>query len=152
MFRAVNTESENERRKSNFERQKIINTYFSTIKTLKLEKFFALNVCYEQNQGLYDNGKSNLLYNYVSRSSYDIILQNIDKYGILEYKSPFFEFIRKSIDNGYYIRAQKLLNIAAKKNWATNEYFALKDKLYSVYFNVEKIDVTKPLKLENREI
>lgn len=134
MFKAVNTESENERRRAQFEKTRIQKSYLSALKTLNIDKFLAIKIHHEQNQAFYESAKSNLLYNFAAKSSSDAILKKVEEYGILNFKAPLFEFARKSLDEENFIRAHKLLNLAKHKKWTNNDYFELRKRMKSEYF------------------
>lgn len=132
MFRAVNTESESDRRRACLERQKIQNVYLSTLKTMKLSKLLSMEVRYEQNYNLLCNAKSNLLYGFVRRMSMGQLLESMEC-GFLESKVSFFEFVRKCIAEGNFIRAHKLLNLAKSREWVGNDYFELREEIGKKY-------------------
>lgn len=133
MFRAVNTESESERRKAHLERKKIQSTYLSALKSMNLAKMFSMEIRYEQNHGLFCNAKSNLLCSFIRKTPTDQLLGEIEAYGILESKSAFFEVVRKFIEEGNFIRAHKLLNLAQSKGWVNNDYFELREEISRKY-------------------
>lgn len=134
MFRAVNTESENERRKESFEKSKIQTMYLATLKSLNIDKFLSLKINYERNQVFFESAKSNLLYSFVSKSPSEKIVEVLEKYEILKFKTPFFEFVRKTLEDENYLRAQKLLNLAKSNKWAGNDYFNLKTQIEKDYY------------------
>lgn len=134
MFRAVNTESELERRRFISERQKIHNLFISSSRSLNIEKFLSFNVSFEQNQSLYDNAKSNLLFGYVNKNKVETLIKFLDKHNFLESKQAFFEFIRICIEDSKFVQAKKLLNIAKSKGWFSNDYFELKKSVQNLYF------------------
>lgn len=135
MFKAVNVESESDKRLCEFEKKRIEKSYLATLKTLNLDSFLATQIKYEQNLSFYKNAYSNLLVEYVSIKCDREILENLEKYKILEHTNSFFELLRKSIKNENFIRAKKLLNLAKSKNWMRNEYYDLKRELEQLYFN-----------------
>jgi hypothetical protein len=139
MFRAVNTETEYERKRTQVERLKIKNVYISAVKTLNIEKYFELKVQFEQNQGFYLAGKSNLLYNLVRRSPLKNMDELIKKHNILESKLAFFEFVKKCIDNGLFVKAKKLLNCARIKGWICNDLFDFENQIEETYFKGQKM-------------
>ncbi|ELA41448.1 uncharacterized protein VICG_01553 [Vittaforma corneae ATCC 50505] len=139
MFRAVNTESESERKRILFERTRIQALYFSVAKTLNIDKFVELKVQFEQNQGLYSAGKANLLFSLVRKTPMEKLEELIEKYGVLESKPAFFEFIRKCIENEKFVKAKKLLNMARTKGWWCNDLFDLENTIECKYFKGGKI-------------
>jgi hypothetical protein len=140
MFRAVNTESEHERKRIHYERIKIKNVYLSVTKTLNVEKYFEMKIHFEQNKGFYLAGKANLLYNLVRRTQINELDKMLEKYDILESKCAFFEFARKCIENGLFVRAKKLLNIARSKGWWCNDLYDLESLIESKCFSGEKVE------------
>lgn len=134
VFRAVNTESELERRKFLSERQKIQNLYISSSKSMNIDRFLAFNVSFDQNQAFYNNAKSNILFSFVNKNKVETLLKFLEKYNFLESKQAFFEFIRICIDESRFIQAKKLLNLAKLKGWFCNDYFELKKSIESLYF------------------
>lgn len=139
MFRAVNTESEFEKRRCLSERQKIQNLYISSAKSLNIDRFLSFKVSFDQNQPLYDNAKSNLLFSLVNKSKVENLLELSKKYGILESKQAFFEFVRMFIRDGKFVQSRKLINLAKTKGWFCNEFFELKNFIENEYFGGAKL-------------
>jgi len=134
MFRAVNTESETERRKALQERAKIQSTYLSAMKTLDIEKYLEIRIQFEQNDGLYLAGKANLLYGLVRKTPVVKLDELVEKYRILETRLAFFELARRWIDNGMFVKARKLLNMARERGWWCNDLFDLEGRIEREYF------------------
>lgn len=134
MFRAVNTESEHERKRMLFERARLQALYFSVTKTLNVDKFMELKIQFEQNQGLYSAGKANLLFSLVRRTQIEKLEKLIEKYNILESKPAFFEVIRKYIESERFVGAKKLLNKSRAKGWWCNDLFDLEKEIERKYF------------------
>lgn len=143
MFRAVNTESESERRRIAAERQNIQANYLSATKTLNLDKFLDMKVMFEQNQEIYKIAKANLLFTFVRRTPLENVEGLINKYHVLESKPAYFELVRKYIKCENFIRAKKLLNLARSNGWICNDLFDLEKEITKKYFN-DAVSFKKP--------
>lgn len=135
MFRAVNIESEYEKKRASQEKHKIQEMYFSCLKTLCIEKFFNIRILFDQNRPFYETARSNLLYNIVRKTSLPVLEKVLQEYDITESKHAFFEFVRKCIDNSMFVRAKKLLNLARKNKWWCNDLFDLEKDIDKLYFS-----------------
>lgn len=134
MFKAVNTESETDKKKILQERAKIQAAYLAATKTLNIEKYLEMKIRFEQNESFYLTGRGNLLYSLVRKTSSDKLDEVIRKYDVLDTKLAFFEVARKCVEGGAFVRAKKLLNLARKKGWICNDLFDLEEEIRTGYF------------------
>lgn len=134
MFRAVNTESEHERKKIMHEKTKIQSSYLSALKTLNIDKFVDLKIQFEQNSDFYAAARANLLFSLVKKAPRSKLEEIYRNYSIQECKVALFEYARRSIEEGEFIKARKLLNLARKKGWWCNDLFDLEEVIEGKYF------------------
>lgn len=134
MFKAVNTDSESQRKKISIENQRIRDLYMDTLQTLNIKKFLELQVLHSQNQPFYLKAKSNIMYNYVKCVDISILNENKEKYDFLEHKHSFFEVVEKNIRGGNFVRARKLLNLAKERGWLCNSLYSLASRIEDDYF------------------
>ncbi|KAI4290880.1 hypothetical protein PAPHI01_0154 [Pancytospora philotis] len=135
MFRAVNMESERQRREARAENQRINELYLAALKSRDYGAYLALDVQYDQNKPLYARGKSNLMYNYVCDNSVDTLRRNAWGYNLTEYKHSLFRLAKKNIDAGNFVYAKKLLNAARAKGWGCNSLYDLEARIEKEYFS-----------------
>ena len=129
MFRAVNTESEYEKKRSLSERLKIHDFYLFSLKSSNIDRFLSFNVVFDQNQQLFNTAKSNLFFSLVYKNKVENLLELSKKYNFLELKQSFFAFVRICLDEKKFIQAKKLLNLSKKRGWFCNEYFTLNQEI-----------------------
>jgi hypothetical protein len=133
MFKAVNTESVQEIKKSLEERKIIRGIYLSCLKSSNIEKLMSFNVIFDQNQQLYTTAKSNLFFSLVHKNNSEKLIEFSKKYNFLEFKQPFFEFVKICISESKFVKAKKLLKLARGKGWFCNDYFSLKNEIKAKY-------------------
>lgn len=134
MFKAANTDSETQRRKTSAEAQKIRDLYMEVLQTLDIGKFLEFRVMSDQNQPFYTRARSNLMYNYVKSTDVSVLNENRENYDFLDYRYAFFEVVEKNIGAGNFVRARKLLNVARERGWQCNSLYTLEREIESRYF------------------
>lgn len=137
MFRAVNTDSELQKKERVQERKELIAAYTKCQNEGIIEPFMDKKVEYESNKGLLENGKSNLLCEFIRSGEIQEIENKIDEYSMIETKYPLFSLINRYLVEKRYIRAKKLLNIARAKGWYCNELYNTEAKLNKLVFGEE---------------
>lgn len=137
MFKAANTDSETQRRKTSVEAQKIRDLYMEVLRTLDIKKFLEFKVQNDQNQPFYTRARSNLMYNYVKRTDVAVLNENKENYDFLDYRYSFFEVVEKNIAAGNFVRARKLLNMAKERGWQCNSMYSLEKEIENRYFGAE---------------
>lgn len=135
MFRAINTESEVQRKAAKIENAKIVQLYLDALENRKYDAFLEFSVLYDQNKSLYNKGRSNLFYNYVMETDVETLNENKEKLDFLEYKLAVFALVEKNIKAGNYVRAKKLLNFARTKGWICNNLYKLEERIKAEYFD-----------------
>jgi hypothetical protein len=139
MFKAVNTESDAIKKKTQVEKERIKELYLTALRTMKFDMLFNFKVSFETNQEFFNCAKSNLMYNYVKKTEIKKLLENLEKINFLEHKNALFEFVRKNIETENYVAARKLLNKAKDNGWYCNDYYDYNKRIECEYFGIIKM-------------
>lgn len=125
MFRAINTESLLQKKKTNIERKKLKEVYMNACRTLNIKDFLKEKVVYESNEIFYRKAKVNLYIQIIKNISLEIFESMFNINELVEYEELLFLIGSKYISEKKYIRAKKILNIAIEKGWYSNKLFNL---------------------------
>ncbi|ORD99363.1 hypothetical protein A0H76_978 [Hepatospora eriocheir] len=134
MFRALNTELDDLRNKVELEKEKLINLYNDTLLNGKYEEFLECGLIYKENESILQEGKSNILYNFVKNRPLPIVEDKLIKFKICENKQAFYMYIRKVLNMKDFIKTRNLLNKAKNMGWYDYEYMNLNTKLNNEYY------------------
>lgn len=136
MFKAINIEFEDIKNKIELEKIQIEQFYNICLISKKYIDFFDFKVLYEENMYIFETGKANLLFHYVSNNKlYDIEI-NFKKYNILNYKDAYFAYLYKLLYAKHFYKLQKYLIVAQDNNWYCYYYFNIIDSIQTYYYNI----------------
>lgn len=129
MFTPLNEEHNPEKLKEiEKEKNNLKRLYYLSLLNKKPEEIFSYELVHEENLHFLHRVKEYSLYNYIKSGKKKINLDDV-----IGYKRPLLEYIETLINDGQFIKAKKLINIAKDKKFTCNKYYELQRRVRKEY-------------------
>ncbi|KAF9761563.1 hypothetical protein NGRA_2559 [Nosema granulosis] len=131
MFTSLNEEFSIEKtREIEKEKKKIKKSYYTYLINRKIDDIFNYELVHEENLHLFERVKEYTLFNHIRSGRKKI---NIEAYNLTRYEKALMEYVELLINDGMFIKARKLLNIAKEKKYLSNKYYELEERIRKEY-------------------
>lgn len=128
-FKAVNTDTDKQRRDTARERQTLTALYAAALISGDITSFLAYKLECEPNRAFFAGARANLLCNFIASHPLSDSIAKATEWGLAETRRPLFALAERCLEAREPVRARKLLNLARERGWLCNELYELEDAL-----------------------